>query len=34
MAFRGIVELGKAEAVFGESVEVGSFDFAAVAADI
>ena len=34
MALGGIVELRKAEAVFGEAVEVRGFDFRAVASDI
>ncbi len=34
MALGCIVELGKAEAVFGESIEIGGFDFRPVAADV
>ncbi len=34
VAFRGVVELGEAQAVGGEAVEVRGFDLSAVAADI
>jgi len=34
VALGRIVELGEAEAVLGEGVEVGRFDFRAVAADV
>jgi hypothetical protein len=34
VALGGVVELGEAEAVVGERVEVGSIDFGAVAAEI
>lgn len=34
MALGGVVELGEAEAVLGEGVEVGRFDFGAVAAEV